>query len=145
MNIALQRTLCLPIAILGASHSFAQIAPVASIGVGSQFPAAPGWGVRGGLPPPGLIASPWGCYPGTAGCIDPSGRRLSLERQRRFDALRQEPANERAGASSSLWLAPPAPRYLPPPTSEDQIQPAYRDSSVVRPEFRDAGTPIQAR
>ena len=145
MNIALLRTLCLPIAILGAADSFAQLAPAASFGVGGQFPAASGWGVRGGVPPPGLIASPWGCYPGTAGCIDPTGRRLSLERQRRFDALRQEQASERPGASTSLWLAPPAPRYLPPPTSEDQIQPAYRDSSVVRPEFRDAGTPIQPR
>jgi hypothetical protein len=89
-----------------------------------------------GYPYAGFVASPWGCYPAWGGCTRPANWRLLLERQRRFDHLRQDSAAVAAPAMTNPWYGwSGAP--LPPPTPEKQIQPAFRDRSVLRPEFRD--------
>lgn len=94
-------------------------------------------GFHSGRPPAGLIAPPWGCAPGVRNCISQEELRILLERQRRFDILRQD-----APAPGAL-LAPQ--RSLPPATPEAEVQPAYRESGSIRPEFRDSGTPINPR
>jgi hypothetical protein len=94
-----------------------------------------------GRSPAGLIAPPWGCAPGQSDCIGRAELRLILERQRRFELLKQDASGVQPAPVSGIWQVPQA-RNLPPPTPESQIQPAYRDSSVVRPEFRDVGMPI---
>ena len=128
MKIALFPILCLCIAALGAGRSFAQ--------------APPGWQIRGGYQAPGPILLPPYCYSGRIACVDLAGGQARSARQRRFDALRHAPAVDHAPAATGLWIVPPF-AYLPPPTPEDQIQPAYRDHSVIRPEFRNSGQPIQ--
>jgi hypothetical protein len=59
-----------------------------------------------------------------------------LERQRRFDELRRGPTAPATGAPFR-----PAATSPPKPTPDSQIQPAYRNSSVVRPEFAESGRP----
>lgn len=95
-------------------------------------------GFHAGRPPAGLIAPPWGCAPGMLNCISREELRIILDRQRRFDNLRQD-----APASGTGY--PPQVRQLPPPTPDSEVQPAYRDSGTIRPEFRDSGTPLVPR
>jgi hypothetical protein len=95
-------------------------------------------GFHAGRPPPGLIAPPWGCAPGVRNCISQEELRILLERQRRFDNLRQD-------APVTGVLPMPQQRPMPPPTPENEVQPAYRESGSIRPEFRDSGTPINPR
>ena len=59
--------------------------------------------------------------------------RIQLRRELRFQALREgdPPATQPA--------FPLFQRDLPPPTPESDIQPAYRDASQIRPEFRRPG------
>jgi hypothetical protein len=57
--------------------------------------------------------------------------RTAIRRERRFDALREEPPAPPVGLSSD--------RPLPPPTPDDQIQPAYRDASRIRQTFERSG------
>lgn len=91
-------------------------------------------GFSAGRPPAGLIAPPWGCAPGMRNCISQDELRIILERQRRLDSLRRD-------ATPGVLLAPQV-RTLPPPTPESEVQPAYKGSGSIRPEFRDSGTPI---
>jgi len=85
----------------------------------------------------GQVAFAGGCYwIGCNGAV-PLLRRTALERQRRLDELRKDPPKIKADATGIPWIEPQA-RYLPPPTPEKQIQPAYRDRSVLRSEYRDA-------
>jgi len=92
--------------------------------------------------PGGLLASPWSCRsPGCAG-VGTYALWITLERQRRFEDLRQGSAAAQAPVATGLWLPPPG-YYLPPPTPEKSIQPQFRDRSVVRPEFRDSGQVIR--
>jgi hypothetical protein len=95
-------------------------------------------GFHAGRPPAGLIAPPWGCAPGVRNCISQEELRILLERQRRFDNLRQD-------APVTGVLPMPQQRPMPPPTPENEVQPAYRESGSIRPEFRDSGTPINPR
>ena len=71
-------------------------------------------------------------------CISQEELRILLERQRRFDNPRQD-----APVTGVL----PMPRQwpMPPPTPENEVQPAYRERGSVRPEFRDSGKPINPR
>lgn len=56
--------------------------------------------------------------------------RTQLRRELRFQALREgDPPATLPGRPMFL-------RDLPPPTPESEIQPAYREASQVRPEFR---------
>jgi len=84
----------------------------------------------------GIVTSPWGCYPGWNGCATPTNWRSLLERQRRFDDLRRDSTTAPHPSATNPWHGwSGAP--LPPPTPEKQIQPAYRDRSVLRPEYRE--------
>ena len=89
-----------------------------------------------------MIARSLGCYPGTRGCISHAELATLLERLRQAEGPGQEQAAAPKVNQTSPWVAPQS-RYLPPPTAQDQIMPEYRDRSVVRPEFRDSGTPMQ--
>jgi len=82
------------------------------------------------------------CYPIWCGGASPWQWRKMLERQRRLDELRKDPAAAATGPAAGPWDEPQG-HYLPPPTPEKQIQPAYRDRSVVRPEFRDRSQELQ--
>jgi hypothetical protein len=103
------------------------------------LPAAPGWTMQGATPVDGRPPIRWGCVPGSPHCVTSEAYRLVLERQRRFETLGQDASQ--AAPPPSIWRVPQT-RYLPPPTPEADIQPAYRDRGVVRPEFRDSGQPI---
>jgi hypothetical protein len=83
-----------------------------------------------------LLHSPfpyWDCVAPWCLGADPYLVWRLLERQRRFDALRRGPA---PAPAAPAWPAMP-----PPPTPESHIQPEYRHSGVVRPEFSDVGQP----
>lgn len=155
IRIAVLRMLCFACAILCFSQAFAQVGFAASFFIGRPGMLVPGraiWGGYpgvaqfgapwGGYPGAALFGAPWGCYPGWGGCFGALDLRLMLERQRRFDALRYEPVVDPLLATTGLWRVPPY-LYLPPPTPVEQIQPAYRERSVIRPEFRGSGEPIQ--
>jgi hypothetical protein len=71
-------------------------------------------------------------------CISREELRIILDRQRRFDLLRQD-----APAGGTGY--PPPVRQLPPPTPDSEVQPAYLDSGSIRPEFRDSGAPLGPR
>ena len=128
MKVTVLSILCLCTAALGAERTFAQ--------------APPGWQIRGGYQAPAPILLPPDCYSGRIACADLPGAQSRSARQRRFDALRNAPEAGHAPAATSLWIVPPH-VYLPPPTAEDQIQPAYREHSVIRPEFKNSGQPNQ--
>jgi hypothetical protein len=80
----------------------------------------------------------WFCHPVRGGCADAMSLRLVLDRQRRLERLSE--ADEARFGATGTWLGPPVP-YRPPPTAADQIQPEYRERSLLRPEFRETGLP----
>ena len=121
-----------------APQAMAQAGVAGSLSRGSPQFAAPAWSVWGGAVRSDFAARHWGCHPGWGACIGSAELRLILERQRRLDVLRNESAADQAPSAGGLWRVPPY-AYLPPPTPEDQIVPAYRDRSVPRPEFQDSG------
>lgn len=96
---------------------------------------------RGGAALFDPVTRRWGCHPGWGACLGGTELRLILERQYRFDTLRNEPPAAQVPLAGGLWRVPPH-AYLPPPTPGDQIVPAYRDSSVLRPDFQDSGKPL---
>ena len=72
------------------------------------------------------IGGPCGVY----GCGLGPDYRTQLRRELRFQELRE-------GGPHATYRAYPIPQHdLPPPTPLNQIQPAYRDASQIRPEFR---------
>lgn len=102
------------------------------------------WVAGGGPGPYGPWLSPYG-YPWPApGAMDAYGRCLApwncsdYEQMRRF--LDRYQRNYGARFAPDV---PPSPQRWPqrdvPPTPADQIQPAYRNASQVRPEFAPAG------
>ena len=126
----------------GPGCAFAQAGSAAWLGPGYSNIGDSIRTVQGGLTAGNPIVAPWGCYAGRAGCVGQVELRSILERRRRFEELRQEVPPAQTGAAAGVWKAPVV-RYLPMPTPEDQIVPARRDSSVVLPQFRDSGTPLQ--
>ena len=129
------------LAAVGAAESQAQVAAGATVGWGW-----PGYGPYGpyryGLYGYGRIG-PWGSC-GFGACVDSPYVRRAIRRElEQLEYLRE--LEERA-----QWGFPPAgtPLYglrrdWVPPTPEAQVQPAYRDSGEIRPEFSRAGQPRQ--
>lgn len=122
---------------LHAPQAGAQAGMAGSLYRGGPYVATPAWSVWGSAARSALATRRWGCHPGWGGCIGGTELRLILERQRRLDVLRNEPPADQAPLAGGLWRVPPF-AYLPPPTPEDQIVPAYRDRSILRPEFQDS-------
>jgi len=115
-----------------------QPAEAATTNSGQQAEASATVAGRAGGAYIGIVASPWGCSTAWGGCARPTDWRLMLERQRRFDDLRQDSNTAPHFAATNPWHGwSGAP--LPPPTPEKHIQPAYRDRSVLRPEYREDG------
>ena len=86
--------------------------------------------------------APWGPCP-AGRCADPASVRRYIAREIRFQELRSA-AEAPAGSGFARPGESPfsAPRYLPPPTPESEIQPRYGGSGDLLPEFRDAGQAI---
>jgi len=74
-------------------------------------------------------------------CFDPWQMRIELERDRRMQELR-----ERATPSAHIYRPGDGPwgqqPYIPPATPEANIQPAYRSTSQLRPEYQQSAQPI---
>ena len=132
---------CMWIGVL-PPQAVAQSGVAGSLYRGGPDAATPAWTVWGGAVRSDLAARRWGCHPGWGACLGGTELRLILERQRRFDSLRNEPPADQAPVTGALWRVPPF-AYLPPPTPVDQIVPAYRDRSILRPEFQDSGKSLQ--
>lgn len=74
-------------------------------------------------------------------CRDPFQLRLELARQRRMEELREratQPEPRMYGPVYGTWGLQ---RYIPPATSEANIQPAYRGASQLRPEYEQSSRP----
>ena len=91
------------------------------------------------LPYPYGIYAPWGpCAPGL--CIDDAQVRGALRRELQRQELRRElELRDAAAAAAASAGIRDASRPPPPPTPESHLQPQYRGSGEVRPEYRDAG------
>jgi hypothetical protein len=75
-------------------------------------------------------------------CGDAVQLRLTLDRYRRAQELRERPAqSEQPGLGPSYGPWGPQ-RYTPPATPEANIQPAYRGASQLRPQFEQTIQPI---
>jgi hypothetical protein len=74
-------------------------------------------------------------------CSDSVQLRLEIERERRMQWLREfaSSAPPRYDPAEGPWGRQ---RYVPPPTPEATVQPAYRDKSVLRPEYRAPAAPV---
>ena len=68
-------------------------------------------------------------------CRDPFQLRLELERQRRMEELRLLATPPEPRIYGPVYGTSGSQRYIPPATSEANIQPAYRDASQLRPEY----------
>ncbi len=127
------------LAVGAATESQAQVAAGAALNSGW-----PGYGsyapYRYGLYGYGWIGQ-WGPC-GVGSCVDdPYLRRairLELERQ---EYLRELEERAQHGFQSEATPLYGVRRDLPPPTPEAQVQPAYRGSGEIRPEFSGAGQP----
>jgi hypothetical protein len=75
-------------------------------------------------------------------CGDSIQSRLELERYRRMQDLRDGPTPSDPRVSGPNYGPWGPQRYLPPPTPDANIQPAYRDASRLRPEFQPSIQPI---
>ncbi len=95
--------------------------------------AAPFLGLPGAYP---LTAYPQGpCAMGI--CADHAALGRSLRRELQQQELRRE-LDARAESAARAPNPNPylAPRYLPPPTPDSQLQPRYRGTGEIRPEFQ---------
>ena len=85
---------------------------------------------------------PWfGCAP-LYGCRDPVQVRIELERDRRMQELRERATQREVrfdGPGDGPWGRQ---RYVPPATPEGNIQPAYRGTSQLRPEYEQFAQPL---
>ena len=134
-------TCCCLWAGLPAPEASAQVRNSGWLAPDGSFFDTSAWSIPGGAAGPGLPAHRWVCHPGWGACVGGRELRLILERQHRFDALRNEAPPAQIPLARGLWRVPPL-AYLPPPTPLDQIVPAYRDHSLLRPEFQDSGKPL---
>ena len=131
--VRLLLTCCVAL-LVSPGTAFAQPGAAIGGGVGWMWP---GYGPNGPYPYGGY--APWStCWPGP--CADGIWLRSAIRRDLQQQELRRE-LERRAGAGfpqggDSLYGAP---RYVPPPTPESQVQPAYRGSGDVRPEYRNSG------
>jgi len=129
------------LAATGATSSQAQVATGATIGWGwpAYDPHAP---YRYGPYRHGSIG-PWE-HCGTSVCVDDRYLRRAIQRElERFEHLRE--LEERTQRGPHLYGTPlyGARGDWPPPTPEAQVQPAYRGSGEIRPEFSGTGQPRQ--
>jgi hypothetical protein len=86
---------------------------------------------------------PWGPC-GAGACVDGPYLRRAIQRElAQLEYLRE--LDERAQRGLQSYGLPPygARGDWPPPTPEAQVQPAYRGSGEIRPEFSSAGQPRQ--
>ena len=140
-------TLC--VALLGASSPALARSEVV-IGAGTvwpgpvvgPYPLYPYGGYPypyGAYPYPYGAYAPWGpCLPGS--CVDDVQLRRAVRRElERQDLRRELELREGGGFPRGAGSPYGAPRPTPPPTPESQLQPRYRGSGDVRPEFQDAG------
>lgn len=124
---------------VAAAEPRAEVAAEVTVGWPGHGPYAP---YRYGLHGFGWIG-PWASC-GVGPCVDNPYLRRAIRRElEQLQHLRE--LEERA-----QWGFPPAgtPLYdlrrdWVPPTPEAQVQPAYRDSGEIRPEFSHAGQPRQ--
>lgn len=132
------RALVVASAALFGCHGWALAGAVVALDKRDGFASAHAPGTWVGYPQAGLWTSTWGCRWAGCGGFSRHELRTALERQRRFDDLRQDAAAAPPGSAAGLWLAPPG-HYLPPPTPEKHIQTEFRERSVLRPEFDASG------
>ena len=80
------------------------------------------------------------CAPGV--CPDSIALGRAIRRELQRQELRRE-LEARAAAAARPGEPSPytAPRYLPPPTPEAQMQPRYRGTGEIRPEYQMSGQP----
>ena len=106
-----------------------------------DFAIGVGVGAYYGVPLARGMYYPWfSCTP-PYGCRDPVQLRLELERHQRMQELREratQPEPRIYGPGDGIWGLQ---RYIPPPTPEGNIQPAYRGASQLRPEYEHSGQP----
>jgi hypothetical protein len=120
LDLKLLRVLALALPLAAAAHGTA------------PYPMLPGWGgsVYYGYGGP-WIGGACGGY--GYGCGLGPDYRTQLRRELRLQELRE-------GSPPATYPADPwSQRDLPPPTPESEIQPAYREASQIRPEFRRPG------
>jgi hypothetical protein len=88
------------------------------------------------------VYAPWGPCP-AGRCADPASVRRYIAREIRFQELRSAAEAPAGGGFARPGESPfSAPRYLPPPTPDSEIQPRYQGSGDLLPEFREAGQAI---
>jgi hypothetical protein len=113
----------------------------ASAPSGAQFVGgAVGWGWSGISPFWPGAGGPWAVC-GAGVCADGPYLRRAIQREiARLEFLGE--LEERAQRGAALGRLPYVHRMdAPPPTPEAHIQPAYRNSGEIRPEFSSSGSP----
>ena len=129
------------LAAVGAAESEAQVAAGVTVGW-----AWPGYGPyaphRYGPHGYGWIG-PWAPC-GVGACVDSPYLRRAIQRElAQLEYLRALEERARHGFTSAGVPLYGVRRDLLPPTPEAQVQPAYRGSGEIRPEFGGAGQPRQ--
>ena len=116
-------------------------AEAGGVAIGAGFRGFYGVPYAYGVPFGYGLYDPWfSCLPPYF-CRDPWQLRVELERERRMQELRElaTPSAPRAyGLGDGPWGWQ---RYIPPPTPEANIQPAYRGVSQLRPEYEQSAQP----
>lgn len=108
----------------------------------SQAQVAAGASVAWGWPGHGRIG-PWASC-GAGACVDSPHVRRAIRRElEQFEHLRELEERAQGGFPSAATPLYGLRRDWVPPTPEAQVQPAYRDSGEIRPEFSRAGQPRQ--
>jgi hypothetical protein len=103
-----------------------------------------GVGVFYGVPlTPGMYYPWFSCVPPYR-CGDPVQMRLELERYHRMQELRGRATQPEPRIYGPVGDGPwGLQRYIPPATPEANIQPAYRGTSQLRPEYEQSGQPVR--
>jgi len=100
---------------------------------------APYYGLSGTFPL-GAYSPQGPCAPGL--CAYPVALNRAIRRELHQQELRRELEQRAENASRAVIQSPYiAPRYLPPATPESHLQPGYRGTGEIRPEFRTTGRP----
>jgi hypothetical protein len=118
--------------IIAATLNEAAAAP--AVGASAESYSSASWARR--------IHNPsFACAPPNR-CGDTIRLRVELERYRRMQELREQPAQSDSRTYARDFGPWGQQRYVPPPTPEANIQPAYRDASRLRPEFEPSIQPV---